>query len=200
MNTQTQRLGLGAMENNVWLIFAGNEVLIIDASFETEPIVEAVRDYRPVGIVLTHGHFDHINAAVRLREQLDHAPIYLHPDDQFLWHEQHPDADYDQKLSDKSELQIGKTHARVLHTPGHTPGSVCYYFPKLDTVFTGDTLFPGGAGATRWEYSDFDQIIESIRDQLFTLPRETYVSPGHGESTTIGEEKPKLDEWAARRW
>lgn len=188
------------MENNVWLVFDDNEVLIIDASFETDPIVETVRSARPVGIVLTHGHFDHINAAVRLRERLDHTPIYLHPGDQFLWHEQHPDADYDRGLSDTSELHIGKTHVRVLHTPGHTPGSVCYYLPELDTVFTGDTLFPGGPGATRWEYSDFDQIIESIRDNLFTLSDETHVLPGHGPATTIGEEKPKLEEWAARRW
>lgn len=199
-NANITQLTLGGLDNNVWLIVDSGEVLIIDASYDAEAIVDASKGYTPVGITITHGHFDHINAALDLRDRAENTPIHLHPDDSFLWQQQYGSAEYDQPLTEGQEVRVGETSVRVLHTPGHTPGSVCYYIEPLGVVIAGDTLFPGGPGATRWEYSDFDQIIASIRNKLFTLPDETRVLPGHGPSTTIGIEKPKLQEWIERGW
>lgn len=199
-NASVAQLTLGGLDNNVWLIIDGGEVLVVDASFDAGAIADATLEYTPVGVTITHGHFDHINAAVDFREQTEDTPIYLHPDDSFLWQQQHGSVEYDQPLTDGQEIHVGETSVHVLHTPGHTPGSVCYYMESLNTVITGDTLFPGGPGATRWEYSDFDQIIASIQNKLFTLPDETHVLPGHGSPTTIGTEKPKLQEWIERGW
>lgn len=199
-NVSIAQLTLGGLGNNVWMLINSGEVLVVDAPFEAEAIIDAALEYTPVGIAITHGHFDHINAALELRDRTENTPIYLHPDDSFLWQQQHGSSEYDQSLTDGQEIRVGETSVRVLHTPGHTPGSVCYYVNSLNTVITGDTLFPGGPGATRWEYSDFDQIIASIRNKLFTLPDDTRVLPGHGPSTTIGTEKPKLQEWIERGW
>lgn len=195
-----KRLTLGTLGNNVWLLFHGSEALIIDASFDAQAIQEAVEGYHVQGIALTHGHFDHINAAPRLKPHLDNTPVCLHSADQFLWQQQHPDSNVDYPIAHGEVWQVGNTAVRAFHTPGHTPGSVCYYVASLGVVLTGDTLFPGGPGATRWHYSDFNQIIESIRTQLFTLPEATSVLPGHGETTTIGAEKSKLQEWIERGW
>lgn len=199
-DTRIERLVLGGLDNNVWIITDTHESLVIDASFDAASIAAKLSGTKVAGIAITHGHFDHINAADELRSQTDAAPVYLHPEDRFLWQQQYSRPDPDRQLADGNELSVGKTTVRVLHTPGHTPGSVCYYVEALGAVLTGDTLFPGGPGATRWNYSDFTQIIESIRSKLFTLPDETRVLPGHGESTTVGTEKPKLSEWTERGW
>ncbi len=198
-DTRIERLVLGGLDNNVWIIVDSGESLIIDASFEAASIAAKISETTSKGIAITHGHFDHINAADELRKQTN-TPIYLHSEDKPLWRQQYSNAEPDHSLQDEEKLHAGDTHVRILHTPGHTPGSVCYYVETLNTVFTGDTLFPGGPGATRWDYSDFTQIIESIRTKLFTLPDNTQVLPGHGEPTTIGAEKPKLQEWIKRGW
>jgi glyoxylase-like metal-dependent hydrolase (beta-lactamase superfamily II) len=127
------------------------------------------------------------------------VPAHLHPDDRFLWDEVYP-VTPDATLTDGQVLTIGDVELHVIHTPGHTPGSCCFHAPALGVVFTGDTLFPGGPGATRHDYSDFDTIIESVRSRLFTLPADTVVLPGHGDSTVIAAESPHLQEWVDRRW
>ncbi|MFZ4278329.1 MBL fold metallo-hydrolase, partial [Streptomyces arboris] len=148
-------------------------------------------------IVCTHAHNDHIDAAPALAEATG-APILLHPDDLPLWQQTHPDRAPDGTLTDGQEITVAGTTLTVLHTPGHAPGGVCLYAPELATVFTGDTLFQGGPGATGRSFSSFPTIIDSIRDRLLTLPGDTKVRTGHGDPTTIGAEAPQLDDWIKR--
>ncbi len=189
--------GTWEVDNNVWLVGDDREVIVIDAAHDAEAIAAAVGDRRLTAIVCTHGHNDHINAAERLAEHSG-APILLHPDDGVLWRMVYPDREPDRALAAGDELTVAGTPLRVLHTPGHAPGAVCLHAPELGAVFTGDTLFNGGPGATGRSYSDFGVIIESIKDQLLTLPPETVVWTGHGEGTTIGDEAPHLEEWISR--
>jgi glyoxylase-like metal-dependent hydrolase (beta-lactamase superfamily II) len=126
------------------------------------------------------------------------APVLLHPDDREVWDLTHPDTAPDGTLVDGDHIEVAGTRLTVLHTPGHAPGAVCFHAPELGAVFSGDTLFQGGPGATGRSFSDFPTIIDSIRDRLFTLPADTVVHTGHGDTTTIGAESPNLDEWVAR--
>lgn len=185
------------VDNNVWLIGDEREVLIVDAAHDADAIVAAVGDREVRGIVCTHGHNDHINAANALWE-ITHAPIWLHPADRMLWDALYPDRGPDGELLDGHVFQIGGVELKATHTPGHSPGSVCLHAPDLEALFSGDTMFSGGPGATGRSYSDFDTIIASIRDRLLTLPARTVVHTGHGETTAIGGEAPHLQEWIER--
>ncbi len=183
--------------NNIWLVGDDREVLVFDAAHDAVTIVEAVNGRRVKAIVLTHGHNDHINAADELSHATGGAPVLLHPADETLWDVVYPNRTPDGALADGAELEVAGTRLRVIHTPGHSPGGVCLLGPE-GHVFGGDTLFKGGPGATGRSHSDFPTIVASIRDRLLVLPAETVVHTGHGESTTVGDEAPHLDEWIAR--
>ncbi|MEU3655865.1 MBL fold metallo-hydrolase [Streptomyces sp. NPDC032161] len=185
------------VDNNVWIVGDDTEAIVIDAAHDADAIETALNGRALRAIVCTHAHNDHIDAAPALAAATG-APILLHPDDLPLWRRTHPDRAPDGELTDGQELRIAGTTLTVLHTPGHAPGAVCLYAPGLTTVFTGDTLFRGGPGATGRSFSHFPTIIDSIRERLLTLPPETTVRTGHGDSTTIGSETPHLDEWIAR--
>jgi len=189
--------GTWDVDNNVWLVGDDSEAVVIDAAHDADAVVAAVGDRRLVGIVCTHAHNDHINAAAEVADRAG-ARILLHPADQVLWDMAYPGREPDVALADGTEIVVAGTALRVLHTPGHAPGAVCLYAPELETVFTGDTLFQGGPGATGRSYSDFDTIVASIRGRLLRLPPETTVRTGHGDSTQIGAESPHLEEWIAR--
>lgn len=188
--------GQWQVDNNVWVVGDDREVLVIDAAHQAGPIIDAVAGRTVVGIVCTHAHNDHITVAPELAEAFD-TRILVHPDDQMLWDAAYPGVAHDD-LRDGQLLSIAGTEIRVIHTPGHSPGSVCLYAPEAGELFSGDTLFHGGPGATGRSYSDFGTIIASIRDRLLTLPAETRVRTGHGDATSIGSEAPHLEEWIRR--
>lgn len=188
--------GTWEVDNNVYVIGDDSRCLIIDAAHDAAPILAAVADRTVTAILLTHGHDDHIKVAGELREATG-APRYLHPDDVFLY-ERVFDSAPEERLQDGQAFEIGDVALRVLHTPGHAPGACCFHAPSLATVFSGDTLFSGGPGATGRSFSDFETIINSISERLLTLPSETLVLTGHGDSTTIGSEAPQRQVWIER--
>jgi glyoxylase-like metal-dependent hydrolase (beta-lactamase superfamily II) len=178
--------GTWEVDNNVWLVGDDSEVLVIDAAHDAEAIVDAVAGRRVVALVCTHGHNDHINAAQAFYDATK-APIWLHPGDRMLWDTLF-DAAPDEDLADGTTFEVAGTTLRAIHTPGHSPGSTCLYAADLGAVFTGDTLFHGGPGATGRSYSDRPTIETSIRERLLTLPASTVVHTGHGNDTIIGAE------------
>ncbi|MCU1496337.1 MAG: Zn-dependent hydrolase [Acidimicrobiales bacterium] len=179
------------VDNNIWLVGNDHEVIVIDAAHDHRPIAAAVGDRKAVAVVCTHGHNDHINAAVALADAIG-APILLHPDDTMLWEAVYPDRPVDAPLADGQELTVGATTLRVLHTPGHSPGGCCLLDEAGGILFSGDTLFKGGPGATGRSFSDKSVILRSIADRLLPLPPETIVHTGHGDDTRIGDEAPGI--------
>ena len=179
------------VDNNVWVVGDDEECVVIDAPHDVDAILSAVGGRTVKAILCTHAHDDHVRVAPALREATG-APILLHPDDRPLWELTHPDTLWDVDLSDEQEIEVGGTTLTVLHTPGHAPGAVCFSAPELGAVFTGDTLFQGGPGATGRSFSDEPTIRDSIRRRLMTLPDDTVVHTGHGDDTTIGAEAAEL--------
>ncbi|RZL77802.1 MAG: MBL fold metallo-hydrolase [Rhodococcus sp. (in: high G+C Gram-positive bacteria)] len=185
------------VDNNIWLIGDDTDVVIVDAAHAAQPIIDAVGDRHVNAVICTHGHHnDHVTVAPELAERV-HAPVLLHPGDDVLWKMSHPEELY-WHLEDEQRIAIAGTEIQVIHSPGHSPGSVCLYLPEAGALFSGDTLFSGGPGATGRSYSDFPTVIGSIRDRLFALPEETLVHTGHGDGITIGTEAPHLAQWVAR--
>lgn len=176
------------VENNLWVVGDDQECIVIDAPHQVEPILELVAGRRVTAIVCTHAHDDHIQAVPELA-RITGAPVLLHPADAELWSMTHPDERPDADLDETSDLRIGNQVVQVMHTPGHTPGGVCLHLADLGVVFTGDTLFEGGPGATGRSFSDRGQLEHSIRTKLFALTDRTTVHTGHGPSTTIGAER-----------
>ncbi len=185
------------VDNNVWVVGDDTECVVVDAAHDATAILEAVGDRRLMAVLCTHAHNDHVNAVGDLYDATG-APSALHPADRVLWDQVHPEATPDRELAHGDVITVGGVDLHVLHTPGHSPGAVCFYVPALSTVFTGDTLFQGGPGATGRSYSDFDTIITSIREVLLALPPQTTVLTGHGDPTTVGDEAPHLQEWLDR--
>ena len=188
--------GSWEVDNNVWIVGGDANVIVIDAAHDAQAIEDAVAGRNVVAVICTHGHNDHITVAPRLGADLD-APVLLNPADTMLWEMTHGDTEF-RPLSDDQVLSAEGIELRAIATPGHSPGSTCLYAPALGAVFSGDTLFCGGPGATGRSFSDFPTILRSIKDELGALPADTVVYTGHGDSTTIGGELINYDDWVAR--
>lgn len=179
------------VDNNVWVLGDDAECLVVDPAHDLDAVTALVAGRRVVAVVLTHAHDDHCSLAPAAGARLG-APVHLHPADEPVWRLTHGDLRWDTDLSDGDVLRVAGEEVHVLHTPGHSPGSVCLHVPSLGTVLTGDTLFQGGPGATGRSYSDRPTIESSIRARLFLLPEDTVVRTGHGDDTTVGAEADAL--------
>lgn len=185
------------VENNVYLVGDDDEVIVIDAAHDAQAILEQAGERDILAVVCTHGHNDHVNAAIEVAER-DEAPVAMHRGDKPLWAMAYEDDVPDIDIENGGQFEVADITLGVLHTPGHSPGSICLYAEDLGVVFSGDTLFQGGPGATGRSFSDFPTILNSIAESLFALPRKTRVLPGHGDETTIGAEEKDYDNWVER--
>lgn len=192
---EIHKIVVGPLDNNVFSIRCRQtgEALLVDAANEHERLLDLCRATGVRRVVETHGHWDHIQAVTQIRDAgyevaVTAADSHLLPS-------------YDLVLEDDDMIEVGKLRVRTIATPGHTPGSMCFAVEGTPFLLSGDTLFPGGPGNTSFEGGDFDTIIQSIEARLFSpFGPDTLVLPGHGNDTTIGAERPKLDEWIERGW
>lgn len=195
-DVEVHRVVVGSYENNVFVVRCRRtgESVLIDAANEHELLLDLCRSLGVRRVLETHGHFDHIGAVSQLREAGYEVGVTA-ADAPML-----NDVGYDVFLDDAEVIEVGRLRLDAIHNPGHTPGSISFRLAGTPLLFTGDTLFPGGPGNTSFEGGDFDAIIESIDTKLFTFPAETILLPGHGVDTTIGRERPHLQEWVDRGW
>jgi len=193
---EIHRLVVGPYANNVFVLRCRDtgESVLIDAANEHDKLLDLCRRLDVRRVLETHGHHDHIGAVPAMREA-GYEVAVTSQDAPML-----KDVGYDVFLDDAEVIDVGKLRLHAIHNPGHTPGSISFLVEGAPILFSGDTLFPGGPGATKFPGGDFDEIIRSIDDKLFSLPRDTIVMPGHGVDTTIGNERPHLREWIARGW
>ncbi|MGH9266852.1 MAG: MBL fold metallo-hydrolase [Acidimicrobiales bacterium] len=188
------RVVVGPMDNNVFVVRCRQtgEAVLVDAANEHERLLDLCRRLGVGRVLETHGHADHIQAVPAVREAGYEVGV--------AGGDAHLLPGYDFVLEDDSVIEVGRLRLRTIHTPGHTPGSMCFLLEGSPVLLSGDTLFPGGPGATRFG-GHFPTIIRSIAERLLSpLPAGTIVMPGHGADTTIGTEQPHLQEWIDRGW
>jgi glyoxylase-like metal-dependent hydrolase (beta-lactamase superfamily II) len=181
---------------NAWLIGDEDEVIVIDPGNDAAAVLKAVGEREVLAVICTHGHPEHVAAAIEVADR-DAAPIALHPLDRVLWREAHPDEDADIDMADGGLFEVADVQLEVIHSPGHTPGSVCLYCEDLDVVFSGDTLLAAGPAPHDGEFPDFPGQLTAIGEQLLTLPGLTRVLPGHGEEITVAAAEKLFDSWAS---
>ena len=191
---EIHKVVVGPMDNNVFVLRCKQtgDALLIDAANEHERLLELCRQLGVRTVIETHGHWDHIQAVPELRDA--GYSVHVTAEDAAML------PAYDEILEDESVIEVGRLRLHTIHSPGHTPGSMSFRLEGAPILFSGDTLFPGGPGNTSFEGGDFDTIIASLDRRLFTLPADTLVLPGHGDDTTIGTERPHLQEWIDRGW
>jgi glyoxylase-like metal-dependent hydrolase (beta-lactamase superfamily II) len=193
-NIAEQDVAAIGAECNGWLIGDDDEVIVIDPGEEAEPVLELVGDREIVAVICTHGHERHVEAAVEVAER-DEAPVALHRSDRLFWRKAHPDVQPEIEMAHGGRFEVADVALEVIHTPGHTPGSVSLYCEDLGLVFTGDTLAAIGPVPHEGDYPDFAAQLTAIGERLLDLPPETRVLPGHGEETTIGDAAKQFDGW-----
>ena len=185
---------VGPMDNNVYVLRCREtgDAVLLDAANEHDKLLELASGLGVRKVLETHGHWDHIQAVPAMRDA--GYSVGVTAEDAGML------PSYDQILEDDAVVAVGRLRLHTIHTPGHTPGSMSFLIEGSPLLFSGDTLFPGGPGATSFPGGDFPTIIQSIDRKLLTLPADTLVLPGHGDDTTIGTERPHLQEWIDRGW
>ena len=195
-NLEIHKVVVGPYANNVFVLRCKHtgEAVLIDAADEHDLLLELCIATGVRRVLETHGHHDHIQAIPAMREA-GYEVAVANADAGML-----KDVGYDVFIEDTQIIEVGKIRVEAIHNPGHTPGSVSFKVIDAPLLFSGDTLFPGGPGATHFPGSSFEQIIKSIDQRLFTYSPDTVVLPGHGTNTTIAQERPHLQEWIDRGW
>lgn len=194
-DVEIHKVVVGPVDNNVFVVRckATGEAVLMDAANEHDRLLELCQTLGVRKVLETHGHWDHIQAVPAVRDAGYEVGVTA-ADAAML-------PSYDFVLEDDSVIEVGRVRLRTIATPGHTPGSMCFLIEGSPVLLSGDTLFPGGPGATKFPGSSFEQIIKSIDERIFSkLDPRTIVMPGHGADTTIGTERPHLQEWIDRGW
>jgi glyoxylase-like metal-dependent hydrolase (beta-lactamase superfamily II) len=181
---------------NTWIVGDDEEVIVIDPGSDVAAVLDAVGEREVLAVICTHGHPEHVAAAVDVADR-DAAPIALHPLDRVRWREAHPDQDADIDMADGGIFEVADVHLEVIHSPGHSPGSVCMYCEDLGAVFTGHTLLATGPATHDGEFPDFAGQLSAIGEQLLTLPAGTRVLPGSGDEITVAAAEKMFDSWVA---
>jgi glyoxylase-like metal-dependent hydrolase (beta-lactamase superfamily II) len=190
MEARIERPGDGT----AWVIGDDDEVIVIDPGEDAAGVFEAVGDREILAVICTHGHASHVTAAIEVAER-DESPVALHPADRLHWHVTHQDEEAEIEMADGGRFEVADVALEVIHTAGHTPGSVSLYCADLDTVFTGDALLATGPAVHEGEFPDFPGQLTAIGERLLGLPPRTRVLPGHGEETTISAATKRFDGW-----
>ena len=195
-DVEVHKVVVGPFDNNVFVVRCrrSGDAVLIDAANEHEQLLALCKQLGVRSVLETHGHWDHIQAIPALREAGYKVAVTAADAPRLK------DVGYDVFIDDAEIIEVGELRLHAIHNPGHTEGSISFHVANTPLLFTGDTLFPGGPGNTKLDGGDFDAIINSIDNKLFTFPAETIVLPGHGLDTTIGAERPQLAQWVARGW
>jgi glyoxylase-like metal-dependent hydrolase (beta-lactamase superfamily II) len=193
---EIHKLVVGPVDNNVFVLRCRHtgDAVLLDAANEHDQLLPLAERLGVKRVLETHGHWDHIQAVPAMREAGYEVAVTAADAPRLV------DVGYDVFLTDGQVVEVGKVRLHGIETPGHTEGSICFRVEGSPILFSGDTLFPGGPGNTKFPGGDFPTIIRSLETKLFTLPDELRVLPGHGDDTTIGNEKPHLQEWIDRGW
>ncbi len=184
------------VENNTWIVGDDEEVIVIDPGHDAAAVLDAVGEREILAVICTHGHADHVAAALDVAER-DEAPVALHPRDRMLWRDTHPDTEPDIEMADGGIFEVADVRLEVVHAAGHTRGSVCLYCEELEAVFSGDVLLAGGPALYCGEFQDFPGQLTAIGEHLLTLPGDTRVLPGHGAETTVAAAEKRFDSWVS---
>jgi glyoxylase-like metal-dependent hydrolase (beta-lactamase superfamily II) len=196
MTTRIDQFSPEAGDINTWIVGDDEEVIVIDPGSDAAGLLGAVGDREVLAVICTHGHADHVAAALEVAER-DDAPVALHPKDRSLWREAHPGEDADIEMEDGGVFEVADVRLEVIYAPGHTAGSVCVYCEDLGAVFTGHVMLAGGPAPQDGEYPDFAGQLNAIGECLLTLPAGTRVLPGNGPETTIATAEKQFDSWFA---
>jgi glyoxylase-like metal-dependent hydrolase (beta-lactamase superfamily II) len=183
------------MQNNTWVIGDDDEVIVIDPGHDATAVLDVVDEREIIAVICTHGHPDHVAAAIEVAER-DESPIALHPKDLLYWRDVHDD-DPEIEMADGGIFEVSDVQLEVIHSPGHSPGSVCLYCEDLGVVFSGDTLLASGPGRYCGEFPDFPGQVSAVGEYLLTLPPDTRVLPGHGDETTVAAAEKRFDSWVS---
>ena len=186
--------GVTATDSNAWIVGDGEEVIVVDPGTDADSVLAAVGDREIIAVICTHGHAAHVAAALDVAAR-DESPVALHPKDRMLWRETHRDTDPEIEMEDGGIFEVADVSLEVIHTPGHSPGSVCLYSEELEAVFSGDCLIGTGPAPHEGEYPNFPAQLSAIGEHLLTLPADTRVLSGHGAESTVADAQKRFDSW-----